>query len=80
MLQDALGTFSSTSLACSHPRVGSALGGNTAGHIRKDFCVCSNQGGIASQLEGKMSLKLRERAEQAFEKVLTYAHAYLQSD
>lgn len=27
-----------------------------------------------------MSLKLRERVEQAFEKVLTYAHAYTQSD
>lgn len=41
--------------------------------------MCSNQGGIASQLEGKMSLKLRERAEQAFEKVLAYAHVYTQS-
>lgn len=31
--------------------------------------ACSNQGGIASQLDGKQSVKLRERAEQAFEKV-----------
>ena len=31
--------------------------------------LCSNQGGIASQLDGKQSVKLRERAEQAFEKV-----------
>ncbi|CAL5219502.1 g1344 [Coccomyxa viridis] len=31
--------------------------------------VFSNQGGIASQLDGKQSVKLRERAEQAFEKI-----------
>ena len=29
----------------------------------------SNQGGIATQLDGKQSVKLRERAQQAFEKV-----------
>lgn len=30
---------------------------------------CSNQGGIGKQLDGAMSVKLRQRAENIFEKV-----------
>ena len=32
----------------------------------KEVNACSNQNGIGAQLDGKMSVKLRERAEQAF--------------
>ena len=34
----------------------------------------SNQGGIGGLLDGKMSVKLRERAEQALAKVLLSVH------